>query len=92
MDLKEKGIIVSMVHPGFMRTDLTKGVGYDKFYDSGNAVTPDVAAKTLADFTDKLDMSKTGQFWAPRGAIDIGGAEETLGPKDKLPIPLQLPW
>lgn len=75
-----------------MRTDLTKGAGFDKYYDAGSAVTPDVAAKTLAEFTDKLDMSKTGQLWAPRGPIDIGTVEDTMGPKDKLPTPLQLPW
>ena len=23
------------MQPGFMRTDMTKGVGYDKYYDSG---------------------------------------------------------
>lgn len=35
LDLKEKGIIVSIVHPGFMRTDMTKGVSFDKFWDDG---------------------------------------------------------
>jgi len=81
-----------MIHPGFMRTDMTKGVGFDKYWDEAGAVTPEVAAKTIAEFTNDLDMSKTGQLWAPRGAVDIGTAEETLGPKDKLPVPLQLPW
>ena len=31
------------------------------------AVMPDKAATTLIEWTDKLDMSKTGQYWAPRG-------------------------
>lgn len=35
LDLKEKGIIVSIVHPGFMRTEMTRGVGFDKFWDDG---------------------------------------------------------
>lgn len=35
LDLKEKGIAVGLVHPGFMRTDMTKGVGYDKYWDAG---------------------------------------------------------
>lgn len=56
------------------------------------AVYPNEAAKSLIDFIETFDMSKTGQFWAPRGANDIGTAEEVLGPKDKLPTPLQLPW
>lgn len=32
-DLKESGVAVGMVHPGFMRTEMTKGVGFDKFWD-----------------------------------------------------------
>ncbi len=35
LDLKEKGVIVSIVHPGFMRTEMTKGVGFDKSRDAG---------------------------------------------------------
>lgn len=56
------------------------------------AVTPDVAAKPLAEWVETFGMDKTGQYWAPRGAADIGTAESVLGPKDKLPTPLQLPW
>ena len=35
MDVSEKKVAVGMVHPGFMRTDMTKNVGFDKFYDQG---------------------------------------------------------
>lgn len=35
IDLKEKGVIVSIIHPGFMRTEMTKGVGFDKHWDEG---------------------------------------------------------
>ena len=35
LDLKDKGIAVGMLHPGFMRTDMTRGVGFDKYWDSG---------------------------------------------------------
>ena len=35
LDLKEKGVAVGIVHPGFMRTEMTKGVGFDKFWDDG---------------------------------------------------------
>ncbi|MCJ1447622.1 MAG: hypothetical protein MMC23_008133 [Stictis urceolatum] len=91
LDLKEKGIAVGMVHPGFMRTEMTKSVGFDKFWDAGGAVTPDVAAKSLAGWIDKeFGMEKTGQYWAPRGPRDIGTAEPVLG--KNLPTPLQLPW
>lgn len=93
LDLKAKGVIVCNVHPGFMRTEMTAGVGFDKFWDAGGAVTPDQAAESLISFIEKdVDMSKSGTYWAPRGAADIGTAEDVLGPKDKLPVPLQLPW
>lgn len=107
LDLKDRGVAVAAVHPGFMRTEMTKNVGFDKFWDDGGAVTPDVAAKTLVEWVETFDISKTGQYWAPRGAgcvqiresrlkadkhSDIGTAEPVLGAKDKLPTPLQLPW
>ncbi|KAF2271871.1 NAD(P)-binding protein [Westerdykella ornata] len=93
LDLKERGVAVAAVHPGFMRTDMTKGVGFDKYWDIGGAVTPDVAAESLIEWIDTFDISKTGGYWAPRGAArDIGTAEPVLGPKEKLPTPLRLPW
>ena len=67
LDLKEKGIAVGMVHPGFMRTEMTKGVGFDKYWDQGGAVTPDEAAQSLIEFIDTFDIRKTGEYWAPRG-------------------------
>lgn len=90
LDVKDKGIVVSIVHPGFMRTEMTKGVGYDKYWDEGGAVTPDEAASSLKEWIETLDISKSGEYWAPRGPNDIGTAEATLG--KNLPTPLQLPW
>jgi NAD(P)-dependent dehydrogenase (short-subunit alcohol dehydrogenase family) len=68
LDLKDRGVAVGTVHPGFMRTEMTKNVGFDKFWDDGGAVTPDVAAKSLVEWIETFDISKTGQYWAPRGA------------------------
>ncbi|EPE31941.1 NAD(P)-binding Rossmann-fold containing protein [Glarea lozoyensis ATCC 20868] len=90
LDLKDEGVIISILHPGFMRTEMTAGVGFDKYWDDGGAVTPDEAAKTLIEWAEKLDMSKSGEYWAPRGPRDIGTAEVTIG--KGLPTPLQLPW
>ncbi|KAJ5643535.1 uncharacterized protein N7484_006042 [Penicillium longicatenatum] len=90
LDLKPKGVAVGLVHPGFMRTEMTKGVGFDKFWDAGGAVTPDEAAQSLASFVEDFDINKTGEYWAPRGPGDIGTAESVLG--KGLPTPLQLPW
>ena len=111
LDLRDKGVVVSIVHPGFMRTEMTKGVGFDKYWDAGGgkptppspntstpclflllalAVVPDEAAKSLIEWVEKLDMSKTGEYWAPRGPRDIGTASAVMG--DGLPTPLHLPW
>lgn len=35
LDLKAQGIAVGLVHPGFMRTEMTKSVGFDKYWDAG---------------------------------------------------------
>lgn len=83
-DLKEHDVAVGILHPAFMRTEMTKGVGFDKFWDAGGgealsrhllrrfanydaAVTPDVSAKSMIGFVDTFDISKTGEYWAPRG-------------------------
>lgn len=93
LDLQPSGVAVGIVHPGFMRTDMTRSVGFDQYWDAGGAVTPEMAAKSLAEWIEgDFDMSKTGQYWAPRGAADIGTAEPVLGKKENLPTPLQLPW
>jgi NAD(P)-dependent dehydrogenase (short-subunit alcohol dehydrogenase family) len=93
LDLKEEGVIVSIVHPGFMRTEMTAGVGFDEYWDVGGAVTPDVAAETLMKWTDKLTIEQTGRFWAPRGPRDIGTADKTMD-KELLKEgeELELPW
>ncbi|EDR02063.1 uncharacterized protein LACBIDRAFT_191812 [Laccaria bicolor S238N-H82] len=89
-DFYDKGVTVAMIHPGFMRTDMTKGVGYDQYYDSGGAVEPSEAARSTLEFISTITHEKTGTFWAPRGPRDIGEAERVLG--ENLPTPLQLPW
>lgn len=35
LDLKDQGIAVGLVHPGFMRTEMTKSVGFDQYWDAG---------------------------------------------------------
>ncbi|KAJ7451383.1 oxidoreductase [Mycena latifolia] len=90
LDLAPRGIAVALVHPGFMRTEMTKNVGYDQYWDAGGAVTPEEAAASLIPFVDAFTMEMTGQYWAPRGARDIGTASAVMGPD--LPTPLQLPW
>lgn len=38
LDLKDHDIAVGLVHPAFMRTEMTKGVGFDKFWDDGGGL------------------------------------------------------
>ena len=38
LDLKDEGVAVGIVHPGFMRTEMTRGVGFDKFWDQGGGM------------------------------------------------------
>ena len=91
-DLEPKGVAIAMVHPSFMRTEMTKGVGFDVAWDENEALTPDEAAKLVGDWTDdELDMSKSGQFWAPRGTRDIGSWKDVMG-GDHIKGPVRLPW
>jgi len=89
IDLKSKGIAVSIVHTGYLRKE-----NKDGFFEvrDKHAVKPDEAATALRSWVDTFDMEKTGQFWAVRGAGDIKTAEAVLGPLDTLPTPLELPW
>ena len=68
LDLKDSGVTVGIVHPGFMRTEMTKGVGFDQYWDVGGAVTPDVAAESLREWVEELGIERSGEYWAPRGA------------------------
>src|SRR6185503_19342815 len=53
-DLRGAGIAVAILHPGFVRTEMTEG--------SGN-IDPDDAAKQLVDRVDALTLETTGTFW-----------------------------
>ncbi|KAF7512065.1 hypothetical protein GJ744_002778 [Endocarpon pusillum] len=93
LDLAPKKIAVGIVHPSFMRTEMTKGVGFDKFWDDGGALPPDEAAEILAKWVDgTFGMQLTGQYWAPRGTRDIGTWDAVMGEKTGREGPVQLPW
>ena len=54
------GIAVAILHPGFVRTDMTEG--------SGN-IDPDDAAAQLVDRVDALSLETTGTFWHANGQV-----------------------
>lgn len=92
-DLKEKDIAVGILHPSFMRTEMTKNVGFDKFWDAGGALKPEEAAEIMAKWVDEtFGMEMTGQYWAPRGKRDIGNWDVVMGEDKGKSGPVQLPW
>jgi NAD(P)-dependent dehydrogenase (short-subunit alcohol dehydrogenase family) len=59
-DLAPAGIAVAILHPGYVRTEMTAG--------SGN-VDPADAAKQLVERIDQLNMESTGTFWHANGQV-----------------------
>lgn len=58
LDLAARGIHVALLHPGFVRTDMTGGRG---------EVAPAEAAESLAQRLDELDAARSGRFWHANG-------------------------
>ncbi len=57
-DLRPRGIAVFLLHPGFVRTDMTGGNG---------DVTAAQAATNLIARIDQLGMAESGSFWHANG-------------------------
>jgi NAD(P)-dependent dehydrogenase (short-subunit alcohol dehydrogenase family) len=58
IDLRPRGIAVALLHPGFVRTDMTGGVG---------DIDAASAAAQLIERIDALDLEHSGRFWHARG-------------------------
>jgi NAD(P)-dependent dehydrogenase (short-subunit alcohol dehydrogenase family) len=58
MDLKDRGIAVALLHPGYVRTEMVGG---------GGDVEPEEAATGLLARLDALTMETTGGFWHAKG-------------------------
>jgi len=59
-DLAPAGIAVAILHPGYVRTEMTAG--------SGN-VDPADAAKQLVERIDQLTLDASGTFWHANGQV-----------------------
>lgn len=57
-DLRERGIAVAVVHPGFVRTAMTHGAGN---------IGPDEAARGVLARMDELTLARSGGFWHANG-------------------------
>ena len=61
-DLKERGIAVILLHPGMVRTELTKGM-------AGEFIEPEEAARGLLARIDELTLETTGSFRHANGDL-----------------------
>ena len=58
VELKGRGIAVAALHPGYVRTDMTRGQGF---------ISAEAAARGLILRLDELTMERTGTFWHADG-------------------------
>lgn len=58
VDLKPKGISIALLHPGYVKTEMT-GFNGD--------ITPKEAARGLINVLDKVNLDCSGQFWHSNG-------------------------
>lgn len=54
IDLAPRGIAVALLHPGYVRTDMTRGQGL---------IDPDQSARGLIERIDALSLETSGGFW-----------------------------
>lgn len=59
-DLRPRGIAVAILHPGYVRTDMTDHLG---------DVTPEVAARGLIARMEALTLGTSGTFWHANGTV-----------------------
>ncbi|MDX1634243.1 MAG: SDR family oxidoreductase [Marinobacter sp.] len=58
MDLKPRGIAVAQLHPGYVKT---------RMVNFGGLISPEEAARGLAERIDGLTLANTGSFWHSNG-------------------------
>jgi NAD(P)-dependent dehydrogenase (short-subunit alcohol dehydrogenase family) len=59
-DLRLEGIPVAVLHPGFVRTDMTNGQGN---------ISADESARLLVERIDGLSLANSGTFWHVSGEV-----------------------
>jgi NAD(P)-dependent dehydrogenase (short-subunit alcohol dehydrogenase family) len=59
-DLRDRGIAIALLHPGYVRTDMTRHNGL---------IDPPEAAAGLISRMDDLSMGSSGVFWHQNGEV-----------------------
>ena len=60
LDLQDRGIVVALLHPGFVQTAMTNNSG---------DITPDIAAERLIQRIDEMNLENTGEFRHSNGEV-----------------------
>ena len=60
IDLRNRGVAVALLHPGFVRTGMTGGAG---------DIDAATAASQLIERIDTLNLVNSGQFWHAKGDL-----------------------
>ncbi|KAG2434095.1 hypothetical protein HXX76_007822 [Chlamydomonas incerta] len=65
LDLKQRGIAVGILHPGFVATDMTA-----KYHGMDGVIGAEESAADLVKIIEeKLDLGTTGTFWHRNGSV-----------------------
>ena len=64
VDLKEKGVVVVLMHPGYVKTGL---VASERMEQVKEAVEPEEAAEKLWKVLMEKAMEDSGRFWHREG-------------------------
>ena len=67
IDLRNRGIAVALLHPGFVRTAMTGGAG---------DIDPATAAAQLIERIDALSLASSGRFWHAKGEVLPWGRQQ----------------
>lgn len=89
-DLKGRGIALVMLHPGFLKTEMTKP--YEHLYEELGAIEPEEALPSIMKAVEDLTLETTGRFIAPLGASGLGLGIYALPDPDNVPPFSELPW
>eukprot|EP00186_Timspurckia_oligopyrenoides_P001602 CAMPEP_0182448698 /NCGR_PEP_ID=MMETSP1172-20130603/28895_1 /TAXON_ID=708627 /ORGANISM="Timspurckia oligopyrenoides, Strain CCMP3278" /LENGTH=324 /DNA_ID=CAMNT_0024645653 /DNA_START=52 /DNA_END=1026 /DNA_ORIENTATION=+ len=90
-DLKPFGISMVMIHPGFLRTDMTADK-YSHLWDELGAVTAATAVPYILQCVADLSLESTGRFVAAMGAHGLGLGIYAIEDPSKLVPGADLPW